>query len=243
MADKRMFAKTVIDSDDFLDMPLSTQALYFHLAMRADDDGFINNPRKVQRMVGAADDDFRLLLAKNFVIPFESGVCVIKHWRMHNNLRKDRYKETVYLEEKAHLFLKGNKAYTLKESEGVQIGIPDDNQTGDQSETQISIDKKRIDIYSAFFERMWVQYPNKRGKGRISDKKKKELYELVGEEQFERCIQRYVDDLSQNDWRKPQNGSTFFNSGYVDYLDVNYSKETAGHERMQRCEDGTFKLM
>ena len=109
--------------------------------------------------------------------------------------------------------------------------------------TQTNKDTNKENIYSAFFERLWVQYPNKRGKGRISDKKKKELYELVGEEQLERCIQRYVDDLSQNDWRKPQNGSTFFNSGYVDYLDVNYSKETAGYERMQRCEDGTFKLM
>ena len=105
-------------------------------------------------------------------------------------------------------------------------------------------DNKHIySAHSSFFERMWEQYPNKRGKGRVSEKKKRELYEQVGEEEFERCIQRYVEDLSQNEWRKAQNGSTFFNSGYVDYLDVNYSKETAGHERMQRFEDGTFKLM
>ena len=113
MAERRMFAKTIIDSDAFLDMPLSTQALYFHLSMRADDDGFINNPKKIQRMVGASDDDLKLLVAKNFIIPFDSGVVVIKHWKIHNYIQKDRYKETVYKEEKAVLQIKSNNAYTL----------------------------------------------------------------------------------------------------------------------------------
>ena len=101
MAERRMFAKTIIDSDAFLDMPLSTQALYFHLSMRADDDGFINNPKKIQRMVGCSDDDLKLLCAKNFIIPFESGIVVIKHWRIHNYIRNDRYKPTTYADEKA----------------------------------------------------------------------------------------------------------------------------------------------
>ena len=113
MADKRMFSKTIIDSDAFLDMPLSTQTLYFHLSMRADDDGFINNPRKIQRMIGCGEDDLKLLIAKKFVITFESGVIVIKHWKIHNYIQKDRYKETVYREEKSMLSLKENKAYTL----------------------------------------------------------------------------------------------------------------------------------
>lgn len=113
MAERRMFAKTIIDSDAFLDMPLSTQSLYFHLSMRADDDGFINNPKKIQRMIGASDDDLRLLVAKRFIIPFDSGIVVIKHWRIHNYIQKDRYKETVYKEEKALLTLKGNNTYTL----------------------------------------------------------------------------------------------------------------------------------
>jgi hypothetical protein len=108
-----MFAKTIIDSDAFLDMPLSTQALYFHLSMRADDDGFINNPQKIQRMVAATEDDLKLLVAKNFIIPFESGVVVIKHWKIHNYIQKDRYKETVYKDEKAILQVKSNNAYTL----------------------------------------------------------------------------------------------------------------------------------
>ncbi|MDU4846167.1 DnaA N-terminal domain-containing protein [Clostridium sp.] len=116
MAERRMFAKTIIDSDAFLDMPLSSQALYFHLSMRADDDGFINNPRKIQRIIGCGNDDLKLLIAKKFIIPFDSGVCVIKHWRIHNYLQKDRYKETMYIEEKSQLDIKKNKAYTLKKS-------------------------------------------------------------------------------------------------------------------------------
>ena len=112
MAERRMFAKTIIDSDAFLDMPLSAQALYFHLSMRADDDGFINNPKKIQRMIGGSDDDLKLLILKRFVIPFESGVCVIKHWKIHNYIQKDRYTPTIYQEEKASLIVKGNKAYT-----------------------------------------------------------------------------------------------------------------------------------
>ena len=114
-------------------MPLSTQALYFHLSMRADDDGFINNPKKIQRMIGASDDDLKVLIMKRFILPFDSGVVVIKHWRMHNYIRNDRYKETVYQEEKAQLLLKENGSYT----ELSTIGIPD----GNQMETQVRIGK------------------------------------------------------------------------------------------------------
>ena len=113
MAERRMFAKTIIDSDAFLDMPMSTQALYFHLSMRADDDGFINNPKRIQRMIGASDDDLKLLIAKSFIIVFESGVVVIKHWRIHNYIRGDRKKDTTYKEEMALLNIKENGAYTL----------------------------------------------------------------------------------------------------------------------------------
>ena len=136
MAERRMFAKTIIDSDAFLDMPLSTQALYFHLAMRADDDGFINNPKKIQRLIGASEDDLKLLIAKNFIIPFESGIVVIKHWRIHNYIRSDRYKETVYQEERALLEIKDNNAYTL--------GIPNGNQLSYQRDTQVRLGKDSI---------------------------------------------------------------------------------------------------
>lgn len=111
-----MFAKTIIDSDAFLDMPLSTQALYFHLSMRADDDGFINNPKKIQRMVGCGDDDLKLLMVKRFILVFESGVIVIKHWKIHNYIQKDRYKPTLYQDEKAQIAVKETNAYTFIEN-------------------------------------------------------------------------------------------------------------------------------
>lgn len=132
MAERRMFAKTIIDSDAFLDMPLSTQSLYFHLSMRADDDGFINNAKKIQRMLGCTDDDFKILLSKNFVIPFENGVCVIKHWRIHNLIQKDRYKPTVYGELKDKLSLKNNNVYSTE---------PSCIQNVSNLETQVSIGK------------------------------------------------------------------------------------------------------
>ena len=112
MAERRMFAKTIIDSDAFLDMPHSTQLLYFHLSMRADDDGFINNPKNIMRMIGCKDDDLSVLITKKFIIPFESGVVVIKHWKIHNYIAKDRYKETKYKDEKALLTLDENNSYT-----------------------------------------------------------------------------------------------------------------------------------
>lgn len=112
MAEKRMFTQKIIDSDAFLDMPLSAQALYFHLNMRADDDGFVNNPKRVAKLVNASDDDLRILLVKRFIIGFDSGVIVIKHWRMHNTLKADRYRPTDYQEEFKMLGIKANKAYT-----------------------------------------------------------------------------------------------------------------------------------
>lgn len=108
-----MFAKAIIDSDSFIDMPTSSRLLYFDLSMRADDDGFVNSPKKIMRMTGASQDDLKMLIAKSFLIPFESGVVVIKHWKIHNYIQKDRYKETLYAEEKAMLCEKENKEYSL----------------------------------------------------------------------------------------------------------------------------------
>ena len=116
MAERRMFAKSIIDSDAFLDMPLSSQALYFHLSMRADDDGFINNAKKIMRIVGASEDDIKLLEAKKFILAFENGVIVIKHWLLHNYIQKDRYKPTNYIEQKKSLFVDDNKAYTFRDT-------------------------------------------------------------------------------------------------------------------------------
>ncbi len=107
-----MFAKTIVTSDAFLDMPLSARCLYFTLGMLADDDGFVNSPKSVMRQVGASQDDLNLLLLKRFILAFDSGVIVIKHWRIHNYIQKDRYKESKYLEEKSMLMIDEKGAYT-----------------------------------------------------------------------------------------------------------------------------------
>ena len=120
MAKKRMFSLSVIDTDAFLDLPLSAQALYFHLAMRADDDGFIDRPKRIVSEVGANMDDIRILIAKRFLIVFDSGVIVIKHWRMHNTIQNDRYTPTKYQEELEQLYVKKNKAYSLNKDNAEQ---------------------------------------------------------------------------------------------------------------------------
>lgn len=109
----------IVDSDAFLDMPLSTQCLYFHLNMRADDDGFVGNPKRITRLINANDDDLKLLMAKKFILAFDSGVIVIKHWRIHNTLSSNVYNETAYLDEKARLLLKDNKSYSFTEGKHI----------------------------------------------------------------------------------------------------------------------------
>ncbi len=121
MAERRMFTQKITESDAFLEMPMSSQALYFHLCMNADDDGFVKNPKSIQRLVGCNEDDIKILITKSFILPFESGIIVIKHWRMHNLLRKDRYVETEYQEEKSKLFLKDNGSYTLDKKQGKKL--------------------------------------------------------------------------------------------------------------------------
>jgi hypothetical protein len=108
-----MFAKSIVLSDAFLDMPLSARCLYFTLGMFADDDGFVNSPKGIMRQCGASIDDLNILMAKKFILSFESGVIVIKHWRINNYLRNDRYQETKYIEEKEHLNISENGSYSL----------------------------------------------------------------------------------------------------------------------------------
>lgn len=144
MAERRMMSKKIIDTDNFLDMPQSTQCLYFHLLLRADDDGFIQSPKSIMRITGCKDDDLRLLNAKGFVIGFETGVIVIRHWRIHNYVQSDRYSKSE-LPEAKQVELK-NKVYEV-----VQAPINTDNtymdtkciQNGYKMDTQIRIDKIR----------------------------------------------------------------------------------------------------
>ena len=189
MAERRMFAKTIIDSDAFLDMPLSTQSLYFHLSMRADDDGFINNPKKIQRMIGCSDDDLKLLIAKKFIIPFDSGIVVIKHWKIHNYIRSDRYKETVYKEEKEALFLKENGAYT----KCPPVGIPNDT----QMDTQVRLGKDRLGKESIEIEKT-ADKPQ-RAK-RFTPPTLEELTEYCKEKNLNIDPQRFIDFYSSKGW-------------------------------------------
>jgi uncharacterized phage protein (TIGR02220 family) len=141
-----MFAQTIIDSDAFLTMSLSAQALYFHLSMRGDDEGFVNKPKSVMRTIGANEDDLKILIAKNFIIPFDSGIVVIKHWKIHNYIRGDRLKETVYQDEKSQLEEKENGSYTLIEdcqSSGSHMTVKCQHRLG-----KVSIGKDSIDILS-----------------------------------------------------------------------------------------------
>lgn len=169
-----MFSLSIIDSDAFLDMPASSQLLYFHLSMRADDEGFIGNPKKIARIIGASDDDMKVLIAKRFLLSFESGVIVIKHWLMHNTIRMDRFGGTAYTEEKALITTKENRAYTLVIPDGNQLATirqPDDRHLA----TQVKISKVKISKntsspdgdggYSESFEDFWKSYPRKVGKG------------------------------------------------------------------------------
>lgn len=135
MAQKRMFSLKIVDTDAFLDMPQGSQLLYFHLAMRADDDGFVSNPKKIMKISNSADDDMKVLVAKEFIIPFERGVCVIKHWLVHNIIRQDRYIETEHIEEKNKLALNKGK-YEI-----IENVLP----LGNQMAPQIRLDKIRLD--------------------------------------------------------------------------------------------------
>lgn len=128
MAQKRMFDKTITNNDNFLEMPDSTQNLYFHLSMEADDDGFVDNWKSIMRMTGKKEDDLKLLIAKSFIIPFDTGVIVIKHWRINNYLRKDRYNQTKYLKEKSQLNIEENQEYSLKyEDYGIPVVATEEN--------------------------------------------------------------------------------------------------------------------
>lgn len=136
MAERRMFAKSIIDSDAFVEMPMSARLLYYDLGMRADDDGFVDSPKKIMKMIGASSDDLNILILRKFIIPFEPGVVVIKHWRIHNYIRKDTYRETQYKEQKTMLEFDENNAYTISDTTR-QLPV-------NEPSTQVSIGKDSI---------------------------------------------------------------------------------------------------
>lgn len=205
MAERRMFAKTIVDSDAFLEMPTTSQLLYFHLSMRADDDGFVNKPKSLMRMVGCKDDDLKLLFVKKFLIPFESGVVVIKHWKIHNYIRKDTYTETKYKAEKATLELDENSAYRLTGESPLQIR--DGSVTGASTQDRLGKERDRIEIGKDNIEGIAedIDAPCKPVHKRFSPP----TVDKVRDYCFERgnCVdpQRFVDYYTSNGWMVGKN--------------------------------------
>ena len=145
MADRRMFSTKIVESDAFYDLSMTAQALYFHLCMAADDDGFINNPRSVVRGMGLTNNSsLETLIEMKFLIKFPSGIVCIKHWRINNYIQKDRYKETTYTEEKKLLYIKENGAYTTNPDHCIQGTDDPVYKVSDPLDTQISIGKDSI---------------------------------------------------------------------------------------------------
>lgn len=175
---RRMFSDEITNSDAFLDMGKGSQLLYFHLGMAADDDGFIGSPKMIMRVIGASDDEYKLLVLKKFIIHFQKGICVIKHWRINNQIRKDRYRETKYLPERSTLYIRENGAYTLNERDAVRLPKGHFLTSGDPLATTRqplgAVGKVRIGKVSKedTFEAFWKLFPNRRKGGKKTPKKR-----------------------------------------------------------------------
>ncbi|WP_370672750.1 DNA replication protein [Leuconostoc lactis] len=247
MAQRRMFSKKVTDTDTFLDMPLSTQALYFHLNMHADDDGFIDNTKTIQRMIGSSDDDRKLLVAKQFLLPFENGLVVIKDWRVHNYIQGDRYHKTQYINEKSQLIVEENNMYTRRVQDVSNM------------DTQVRLGKDRLgkdskDILSGFdepdstriqkserdqmFETIWKLYPKKSGKANAKKDFDKAIKSGIDPELIKSKLEEYLKQVKakQTPQQFIKQGSTWFHqSGWEDEYDFTPEvRQTNGYGRQKR---------
>ena len=236
MAQRRMFSKKITETDLFLDMPMSAQCLYFHLNMSADDDGFIGNAKTIRRMIGASEDDLKLLLAKEFLIPFDNGVVVIKDWKIHNYIQKDRYNETIYKAEKSSLVENENKQYQRLDHMDTQC-----IQNVSSTDTQVRLGKDRLgkDIKeipqpsddgqstSERFEVLWKEYPRKEGKKKAFASYKRALKNGVTDEEIMEGLEKYNQYIKKEktDRKYIAHGSTWFNENrWQDEYDVNSNK-------------------
>ena len=208
-----MFSLGVLETDAFLDMPLSAQALYFHLNLRADDDGFVGNPKRITQSIGANLDDLKLLVAKRFLIAFEDGVIVIKHWRMHNAIKKDRYTETNFTEDLKMLDIKENGAYTLKDVARLENKW---SANGAQMEQTCSADKIRLDkdrIVEDRLEEVRVGKDKKENEDTNVSSQKKKFTPPTVEEVDDFCYENnlgidaseFVDFYTANGWMVGKN--------------------------------------
>lgn len=219
MPQKRMFSLKVTGTDRFMEMPTSTQALYFHLGMNGDDDGFVASPKIIARAAGCNDDDMRLLAAKGFIIPFESGVIVITEWRINNTLKNDRYQPTIYQEEKQLLHIEASGKYRLEDNT-----IPDRIQNGSRMEpqrnlTQRNLTQRNSDTADAdaesLFALFWNAYPRKVGKkaARKIWAKLKPSKQLTDQMLSAISIQKQSDQWRKNKGQYIPNPTTWLNQG------------------------------
>ncbi|OCX02245.1 DNA replication protein [Streptococcus dysgalactiae subsp. equisimilis] len=231
MAQRRMFSRKITETDRFLEMPLSSQALYFHLNMGADDEGFIDKAKTIQRTIGASDDDMKLLIAKGFLIPFDSGVVVIRHWRIHNYIRSDRFQSTIHQDEKKQIDFDATKTANIKPLKNV---IPN----GDQMETQVrlvedSLDKVSLDYHSLISDETEEDIPYKEIISYLNEKASRN-YKPNGQktkscikarwndgfrlDDFKHVIDTMVKDWSGTKYEKYLRPETLFGSKFEGYL-------------------------
>ena len=227
MAQRRMFSRKITETDRFLEMPLSSQALYFHLNMGADDEGFIDKAKTIQRTIGASDDDMKLLIAKGFLIPFNSGVVVIRHWRIHNYIRSDRFQSTLHQDEKTQLEYDHSKTAMLKPLENV---IPNGYQMDTQGRVgKVSLDEGSLTTYPKDPDNIpykeIIDYLNsKTGKNyRDNVQKNRSLIKARWSEgyrldDFKQVIDNMVKDWSGTKYAKYLRPETLFGTKFDGYL-------------------------
>lgn len=215
MANRRMFSLDVVDTDKFLDMPATSQNLYFHLGMRADDDGFVSNPKKITKLVNCSNDDLNVLIARGFVLVMEDGIVVIRHWRQNNYIQADRYKKTIYQQQIAALTV----------NDGVYELDTECIQAVSNLETQVSIGKSKdsiSNIYSRHFEEFWSVYPRKSEKAKAYKAYNARLKDGFSEDELLAAAEAYSAEC-QKDRREQKYiklGATFLSAStpFTDYL-------------------------
>lgn len=257
MAQRRMFSRTITESDAFTEMPLSAQALYFHLGLNADDDGFVNSPKHVQRGIGAAEDDLAILVAKRFLIPFDSGVVVIRHWKTNNYIRHDRYKPTECVEEALMLSDNGNGVYVLDGSAsappagiptgtlpGTEAGIPTAIPTGNPGKDRLGkdrVEKDPLPEKAASIAAEAVDHLNRRAGCSFKATSRAtvrhvraRVAEGYGIEDFKRVIDtkatQWENDPNMSRYLRPE---TLFGPKFESYLNETPCKEVHGYDKYE----------
>jgi hypothetical protein len=244
MGDRRMFSLKIINTSKFLRLPSDTQNLYFHLGLRADDDGIVE-AYPVMNTIKASEDSLKLLHAKDLIkVLNDDLITYITDWSEHNTIRADRKVDSIYKDLLVQILpdvkLKESKQRADRPEKIIEIGQPMDDIGTSQGQPKDGISKDKLSKdniskkYIEHFEILWKLYPKKEGKGSISDTQKKKIYEIPLEE-MTRTIERYKAKI-QKEQIEPKfikQGSTFFNSGYIDFLDENWTGNTCQTQPQQ----------